>query len=284
MRIATIFVRTGTQAFADAEAQVDALFAAQLPSVERDVVVVDNLLGAGVHERGEARVVIGGDNSAREFSAFDAGLRHLAERLHHYDWVNLVTSAFNTLYTDYLRKFTPPLLGAAAGRGVCLGHVDYYNEPVRVCGYPSQHWLRTSFIMLPPAELQLLGSLVSVRDATVFFTGQPQQPFRDDAPLCERYRRYITDWLTGRDIGQGVTWHSTLHLDEATLPTFQAKALAILNEHLLGVRLRAQGCVVADISWAAQEVAGGSAVRWDLPWREQLALYGRHVPAADVMS
>lgn len=280
MRIATILVRTGTQAFASAEDDLDALFAAQLPSVQRDVVVVDNLLPPGEHERLPKRVVIGGDNSVREFSGFDAGLRYLDDRLHEYDWVNLVTSAFNTLYTGYLQRFDETVLEAALGRGVCLGHVDCYNNPIRVYGYPSQHWMRTSFIMLPPAEVQLLGSVVSVRDGRPLFSGFPERPFRDDAPLCEQLKSYIIDWLTGRDIGQGVIWHTTLSLDNETLPTFEAKTLAILNEHLLGVRLRAQGCVIADVTWATSELQRQGRVPWDLPWREQFAACDRAVPVA----
>lgn len=280
MRIVTIFVRTGTESFPTAEADVAALFAAQFPGVAREVVIVDNLLPPGVHEQQDARTVIGGDNSAREFSAFDAGLRHLQARLHEFDWVNLVTSAFNTLYTDYLARFETRLLEALAGRGVCLGHIDCYNEPVRLLGYPSQHWMRTSFIMLPPAELRLLGTVVSVREGRRFFSGVPERPFLDDAPLSARLQTYIIDWLTGRDIGQGVTWHSKFVLDAQTLPSFEAKTLAILNEHLLGIRLRAQGCVVADVSWAALTLQRHGRVALDLPWREQLAECQRIVPPA----
>lgn len=280
MRIATIFVRTGTESFPTAEADVDALFAAQLPGVQREVVVVDNLLPPGVHEQQGPRVVVGGDNSSREFSAFDAGLRHIETRLHEFDWINLVTSAFKTLYTDYLAQFETRLLEAVAGRSVCLGHLDCYNEPVRLLGYPSQHWMRTSFVMLPPAELRLLGTVVSVRDRRPFFSGVPERPFLDDAPLSDRLKQYITDWLTGRDIGQGVVWHSKFVLDEQTLPIFEAKTLAILNEHLLGIRLRSQGCVVADISWLALTLQRHGCVRLDLPWREQLAECNRFVTSA----
>lgn len=279
MRIATIFARAGTEAFPFAEAEADALFAARLPGVEREVVVVDNLLAPGVHESSGARTVIGGDNSAWEFSAFDAGLRHLGDRLATFQWVNLVTSAFNTLYTDYLQRFDAAVLDAARGRGVALGHIDYYNRPIRLCGYPSQHWTRTSFVMIPPAELQILGTLVSVRDRARFFTGDPGQPFRDDAPISGAMRQYITDWLTGHDIGQGTVWHRRLALDETTLPSFEAKTLAILNEHLLGIRLRTQGTVTADVSWAAGELGRLGQVPWGTPWRQQMVACGRIVPA-----
>ncbi len=271
MRVLSILVRAGTASFPTAEADLKTLFDTQLPNARRDVVVVDNLLSPGEHERGPGRVVIGGDNGAREFSAFDAGVRYVGKVLHDYDWVQLGTSAFQALYSDYLRRFDEPVLRAVETRAVCLGHIDCYNEPVRVHGYPSQHWVRTAFMMLPPSEVRLLGSLVSVRDRERLFTGCPEQPFRDDAPLCERYRRYIIDWLTGSDIGQGVVWHSRIPLEEDTLRAFEDKALAILNEHLLGIRLRAQGTVIADVTWLSSEVRGGVGVDWQTPWREQLA-------------
>ena len=50
LRVITVFVRAGTAAYADAEERLDILFATQFPGISRDVVVVDNLLPAGIHE------------------------------------------------------------------------------------------------------------------------------------------------------------------------------------------------------------------------------------------
>ncbi len=46
-------------------------------------------------------------------------------------------------------------------------------------------------------KLRALGSLVSIADGRGFFSGDPDAPFRADAPLDQQYREYILKWLTG---------------------------------------------------------------------------------------
>jgi hypothetical protein len=82
----------------------------------------------------------------------------------------------------------------------------------------------------------------------------------------------ITDWLTGGDIGQGVQWHTRIGLDKRNLPEFERKALAILNEHLLGIRLRAAGCRTIDVTWLSGQLARGrTQIDWNTPWSRQLS-------------
>ena len=96
-------------------------------------IVVDNALPRDVvEERDDGSVLIGGDNSAREFSAFDRALEFVGADIWSYDFVHFATSAFNTLYVAYLERFVPSLLAAAAGRPRCIGHIDCYNEPIEV--------------------------------------------------------------------------------------------------------------------------------------------------------
>ena len=97
--------------------------------------------------------------------------------------------------------------------------------------------------------VRALGSFVSEADGRRFFSGDPTSPFLADAPISARYQRYIIDWLTGSDVGQGVTWHSRLALTPEGL-----------------VWLRAEGAVHpqrADARRAAAR-AGLSAPRRDL--------------------
>ena len=274
MRVATIFLRHGTVKYPDAERGMEELFRRQMPEVHRDTVVVDTSLPPGhVEESDSHRVVLGGDNRFWEFSGADEALAWLGPRIWSYDLVHLATAAYNNLYVGYLRRFDMRVLHAIAGRPVCLGHIDCYNHPIRFLTYYSQHWIRTSFLFLPPAEIKALGSLVSFRDRDRVFSGDSTQPFRSDAPICENYRRYLYDWLTGREIGQNTTWHSGAPLTQANLPEFERKAMAILNEHFLAIRLRALGCRLVDVTWLATQfsTAGEPNIRWSLGWREQLA-------------
>lgn len=273
MRILTVLARFGTERYPAAELDIDDIFRRQMASVERTILVVDNALPAGSIEEHGSRVLIGGNNDAGEFSAFDRAVRFVGSDIWRYDFVHFATSAFNMLYVSYLERFDAVLLEALAGRPVCLGHIDCYNEAVEILGFRTQHWIRSCFFFLQPAEVRTLGSFVTIRAGDGVFSGRAETPFRPDAPLSQRYQAYIVDWLTGGDIGQGVKWHSSLAPAAETLPAFEHKALAIMNEQLLGVRLRAMGCRLVDVTWLATELAraGGAPARWQANWREQLA-------------
>jgi hypothetical protein len=273
MRVLTILARYGANEYPHAEDEIQRLFERQMPNVARTVIVVDNALPAAIIEARGNRAVIGGDNSVFEFSAFDRGLAHAADSIWSYDLIHFATSAFNTLYVAYLERFDEPLLAAVARRPVLVGHIDCYNEPVELLTFRSQHWIRSCFFFMPPAEAMTLGSFVSMRDRARLFTGRADAPFRADAPLSFAYRRLITDWLTGADIGQGVQWHSSFAVSDATIATFERKALCIINEHLLAIRTRAMGCRVVDATWLSSRLGGreGQAVEWNTSWREQLA-------------
>jgi hypothetical protein len=273
LRLITILARFGTERYPHAEQEIAEIFERQVPGIDRSVVIVDNALPKGFEESHPRRVVIGGDNRFREFSAFDRAVQFIGTDIWRYDLVHFATSAFNTLYVDYLERFDAALLATAAGRPVCVGHIDCYNEAVEVLGFRTQHWIRTCFFLLPPSEVKILGSFVTARDSRRFFSDNPESPFTAEAPLSHKYRQYIIDWLTGVDIGQRVEWHSPFTLTPETLPAFEHKAFSILNEHLLAVRLRAMGCRLIDVTWLATMLAlhGARSIQWDTNWHEQLA-------------
>jgi hypothetical protein len=275
MRIITLLARHGTATYGDAADAIDALFARQLPDVGHDQLVIDNALPESHNESlGAGRSLIGAPNTHWEFSAWDRGVSWLGARINQYDFIHLATSAFRMLYTGYLDRFDAGMLGLIRGRAAAVGHIDYYDEPVTTSDLSLRSWLRSSFVFLPPTELRLLGSMVGIDDPRPFFSGDPDAPFRDDAPLSPGYRRYIIGWLTGPGTGQGVEWHSRFELTQATLSLFEAKAMAILNEQVLSLRLRAQGCAVVDATWLATQRArlpAGDPLGAIPGWRWQLA-------------
>jgi GT2 family glycosyltransferase len=278
-RVLTLFLRHGTHKYAGALDDLDALFTRQMPGIERQTIVIDNALPADHEARiGSHVLLIGGDNSAWDFSAWDKAVARAGHDLDRFDLVHLVTSAFRTLYVRYLDVIDERMLASVAVRAAALGHIDYYAEPVQLFSYPpSQHWLRTSFVFLPPAELRTLGSLVSVGGGarSRIFSGDPAHPFCAAAPLSPKYQEYILGWLTGEGTGQGTEWHTRFQLSADTLPFFEDKTLTILNEHLLALRLRAQGCHLVDVLWAATQLERRSELPARLPpWSVQLAERG----------
>ncbi len=275
MRVLSILVRYGTDRYASAIEDIGDMFSRQMPGIEHRTIVVDNALPASHRQAtSERMLLIGGNNTAREFSGWDCGIAAAGPDLDRYDFIHLATSAFRMLYVRYLDLIDVQLLHALKGRAAALGHVDYYFEPVTLLTYRPQHWLRTTCVFLPPAELQTLGSLVSLGPESHdrFFSGDPAAPFRESAPLCHQYRTYILDWLTGKGTGQGVEWHSRFTLSQDSLHEFEDKALTILNEQMFGVRLRAQGCRTTDVTWAWSELDRNGMLPKPLPpWRVQLS-------------
>ena len=270
-RILTILARHGADTYPHAERDIEEIFRRRLPEIDRTTIVVDNALPSSHVEQRPTGILLGGDNSAREFSAFDRAIDFVGSSIWSYDLVHFATSAFKTLYVAYLERFDAGMLAAIAGRPICVGHIDCYNEPIEVLTFRSQHWMRSCFLFVPPADVKALGRLASIGDRGAFFSGNPRDPFRHDAPLSPNYRAYIATWLTGGDIGPGVEWHSSFPLTRESLPAFEHKAISILNEQLLSIRLRALGCRLIDVTWLSTMRRRHAAIRWTSSWREQLA-------------
>ena len=274
LRIVTLMVRHGSEQYPNAKQELDVLFARTLPEIDRTTIIVDNSLPMSeVQTLSDRETLLGGDNEHWEFSAWDRALAHVGDRIWTYDLVHLVTSAFNTLSTGHLHRFSTKMLRALRDRPACLGHIDSYNDAIRIGPFRSQHWVRTSFLFVPPAELKALGSLVSFHDSHHLFTDDPAKPFSANGPISKNYQNYLLGWLTGSGTGQGVQWHSRFSLDESSLPYFKKKAEAILNEHMLAIRLRALGCRMIDTTWLATQMPKDwrRALRRDTSWRAQLS-------------
>lgn len=268
LRLVSLYVQHGRRAYPNAAAELRGLIGRRLPGVRHDLIVLDNALPAW--RRWPAALGLGplpASNQSWEFSAWDDGVAQHRELLQRADAVALVTSAF--LRYDalaHLGTLRPDHVLQARDERAVIGHVDHFNEPVWFDGVALQSWVRSSFLLLDPAELGRLGSLVSVGPDMPprLFTDDPDQPFAQSAPLSQHYRQALTGWLTGAGTGQGVTWHSRFDLDAATMPRFHAKARAILNEQLLTHRLLVQGADLVPLNpaanWRDLSVSGRTAV------------------------
>src|SRR5262245_23992761 len=73
-RILTILARFGTDRYPEAERDIDEIFRRLMREADRTIVTVDNALPHDFVQRRSNRTLLGGDNSAREFSAFDRAL------------------------------------------------------------------------------------------------------------------------------------------------------------------------------------------------------------------
>ncbi len=274
LRVLSLFVRHGVDKYTGAHDTLKEYYSTRLPDTDVTTVILDNALPEGRHvDTIDGTQLFGSSNAAWEFSAWDSALKALRPSLMRYDYIHFVTSAYQQLYTAFIDRIDTALLLALQGRDVALGHIDAYNTPVRILGRTTQAWLRSSFAFVPPATLRRLGPMASLHEATTWFSRDPASPFHADAPLSPDFRSHIIQWLTGEGTGQGSVWHSRFELNSDTLGHFEAKALAILNEHLLSLRLQTQGTAMVDATWMAATLRQAPGVRRDslIDWRRQIA-------------
>jgi hypothetical protein len=262
MKILTLFSRFGTDSYRDTDVRLRWMLGKQLPGVERDFIIIDTALPETHAEEWDEGVLLGASNDHWEFGAWSHALRKLGNGIFCYDYIHLATSA---LYQDYIvfhDFLSEAMLRRFSGRAAAFGHIEVYNRPVVFRGVRFQAWLRSSYIFLPPAEICMLGDMVSARNPREFFSEDYREPFLKDAPLNEQYKEYITAWLTGDGVGQGTTWHSRFALSPESFPLFKKKAMAIFNEMSVSTRLAAQGCTMVDMTWAHRHYDGDAVPSW----------------------
>ncbi|WP_168225001.1 glycosyltransferase [Azoarcus sp. DD4] len=249
MRILSLFVRYGDADYKGAyQALMD--FYAGMPEVSVESVLIDTALAHDVKAWiGRRTLMLAGDNRRREFSGWDTAIEHCRKRFADFDLVHLVTSAFQNEYNGFYPLICREMLDyVQATPQVMLAHVDAYPERVRLYGRSFQTWGCSKFLFARPADILALGSLVGPFDEPDFFPAGRTEPFNADAPLSENYARFLLDWLTGSGLPHG-QWHSVFRYADENVQKFRAKALSILDEHNLSLRIRESGVRIVDYTW-----------------------------------
>jgi hypothetical protein len=274
LRVVALMARYGDEKYPGALEDLLAFYERTLDRGDAvEVLVVDNRLPPSAAQAQQAPAppspvravhLAGGDNSAWEWSAWERGRALFADQIAGADLVHLVTDAFRNPPTQYLEDIDRTQLMECVERQFCLGSLDMYLTPHTAFEHSIQTWIRTCFFFLPPGALLRLGSLLSVTEPGPLFSGSPEAPFAQDAPMDPGLQQIFLDWLTGP--GQfGVQWHSRFALSAQTLPLFQAKTVSLLNELLLSARLRAAGVTLVDASYLRLQRAIGRTLASKAP-------------------
>lgn len=245
MKILCLFLRHGSQRYPSAFPFLQRWYRAVLPEVPCDFRIIDNALTAGDGSTvGPGQIpVVPGENEFGEFSGWPHFLREHQPLIATYDLVHFVTSAYQQNYARYLQHVTLPALAMAAEGQICLGHVDYYEHPVRIGTAYSDHWIRTCFFFLAPATLRRIDRWVRCYDQNLIF--DEAGGFRADGLIDERYQRKLDAWLSGQ-AQQGVVYHSP----KSERAEFMRKAVAIVNEHGFSVTMREAGVHLVDCGFS----------------------------------
>jgi hypothetical protein len=235
------------------------------------VCVVDNRAGIPpIAAQISGLSAIAGHNSEREFSGYDAGIRHIRGCDESPDLWLLTNDRFDAYGLDDLELVNEKTLEVAASVPCSLGHVDHWPAPVDLLGFDVSSWARSNMIIIPERSLRSTGSLVSV-DASTFSSLLPDSPPAEgnaaNAALALRqnlggtWSELTTEWLSGVGSRLHSHWYEAAPLDQWGSQAFRGKVLSIMNEQLLSARLRQSGTAVIPLPMAATLASLPATVR-----------------------
>ncbi len=245
LNILCIFVRYGKEKYPDSLDVLNKWHKNNLKKNKVTIWIVDNILEDDIDSFEKGYRLLSGDNQYWEFSGWEKTINKHKDELQQYDVIHFVTDAFNTLYAGYLDDFCEEHLDFVSRNSVCLGHIDCYDESIRLFEHSSKHWIRSCFFFISPKTLKLIDGMVALQDIDKTAIFDNTGKFINDLHLSDNYIDYITHWLSGKSI-QGTCWHSTITGNNH----FQDKTMAILREHMLSINMRERKIHLIDFCWS----------------------------------
>ena len=255
-KVLAVFLQYSDAHQASGMKALSALTTRLFPGSEPSFVIVDNKLD----RRQEAQLapnvnLISGDNSCREFSGYDKGVRW------HESFgpiaastpVIIANDTFHRHYGDgYLKLFTTERLSRATTSNAVLGYVDAFPQPQAVFGLEFQKWIRTSLFIAPYGVItRLLPFSRSMAQSNLFRGDADPLFFCEDAPLSPWYKSFIRSWLFAEAPEEETfkpEWHSKEPLSASNVGAMRAKALCILCEHAMSAHAKSLGIPLSAVN------------------------------------
>ena len=180
--------------------------------------------------------IMAGSNREAEFSAYEEGRQRLRSLAAPGPDVWLILNDRLPFYgADCLCAVTPASLAFAASTPIAAGTIDFLPHYLPVWDHRLKCYIRSNFIMLSAAAIDQIGPLCTVRAdeyelrVPVSFPG-PVWPLSDW--LGPAPGDFLREFLTGPE-----GWTRAEPVTTVSWPRLRMKALSIVNEWLLSLRL-----------------------------------------------
>lgn len=182
--------------------------------------------------------LVAGSNREAEFSAYEEGRQALVSELGSAPDVWAILNDRLPFYkADCLRGITPGLLRFAASVPIAAGTLDFLPRYFHLWGQKFRCYIRSNYILVSAAAIDRVGSLRAVStddyDLEVPVT-LPAQEWPLSAWVGPELGEFLRVFLT---LPGGVNWTRAEPLSPASWPRLRMKALSIVNEWLLSLRL-----------------------------------------------
>lgn len=229
-----------------------------LRGVQWSMVVVANndlVRQALAHADGEYNVVIGSNREA-EFSAYEEGRQSLNAGPEATPDVWMILNDRLPFYKqDCLWGATADLLQFASSVPIAIGAIDFLDRCLELRGQRFRCYIRSNYVLISGAALDRVGSLCAV-SADEYALEVPAAFPGPDWPLSA--------WL-GRDPGETLRafltvpgrqgWTRAEPLSTTSWPRLRMKALSIVNEWLLSLKLIETGVPI--VPWRLARAMSG---------------------------
>ncbi len=253
--IRVVYLQFGDEHFRDGYEHLTGLLSEWFPESHRRICVVDNSLEGDLEiSLNTDSDLISGDNSARDFSGYDRGIRWLnsayASR-RKLIWVFANDTFHRDLGVPTSQYFKKAVVRFGLQKRAFVGFEDSYPKAVELFGLKFRRWMRTNFFILPGDVVDRVYPLTMPFADSEVFGETPRSFFREPSPLSENYRNYLRTWLFGRRDPRGefrFVWRSAERLTAENLTEFQTKTKAILSEHYLSARIQSLGTTIFPVN------------------------------------
>lgn len=210
-----------------------------IPFCNKEYYIIDNKVDKKNKEIvGKKIMKIGGDNSLREFSGWQAGVDFLKSNNVSYNAILFCNDSFLVNGESFLSNHSGRAFLKSILFNALVGKIDALDGDIKIYGYDISQWICTNAFFVPKRMIERLGNIISVDDEGMkkFFSSvyDSKKIFKEDAPISKQYQNSIIEWLTTK-------WHSRFELNEKNWQKFCKKTQAIFNEALITVRVKKLG-------------------------------------------
>lgn len=224
------------------------------PVSKQIIITIDNSIENSNVFKDESGVRISGNNTAFEFSGWDAGYDYLINNfiVRSEDFILYANDTFHQRsYADgglsYLEFFDAKFYDfqSADMRNVAIGYLDDFPKKVFLMNIHYVQWIRSNIFILSSEVSKKLHPLTFPIKKEQLFGASGEPFFKETQYMSKNWRGYISSWLFGsQDVKYpeyNLTWIKFAALNELNRDFFKIKCIAILSEHYLSARLQSLG-------------------------------------------
>jgi hypothetical protein len=243
-RIFVVYLVYGSRYIDEGIDLLEQIVTKAFPGMEARYLVVDNadctesdLISTALN-----RYYVSGDNKLREFSGWDKGWK-LFERNFAVAEEDLFLFANDTFFRRVGKVYLKWLEEVVSNNNDyrVYGYLEDFPRDVEILGLRYRWWIRSNIFILAASVMRTLGSLCFPMRSEFIFSNLGDRFWRDDAPISENWRAYISCWLFGEQSANypeyNLKWYAAERLSECNRDAFINKCMCILSEHWLAARI-----------------------------------------------